>query len=727
MKRLCLGLFLLLCQPALLSAQNEPGYLNPDLSVDQRAQDLVGRLTLDEKIAQLNYQAPAIDRLSIPAYNWWNEALHGVARNGRATVFPQAIALGATWDDDLIYQVASAISDEARAKYNASQRIGNRGQYAGLTFWSPNINIFRDPRWGRGQETYGEDPYLTGRIGVAFVHGLQGNDPRYLKAAACAKHYGVHSGPEGLRHEFDAAPPQKDFRETYLPAFQTVVTEGKVEIVMCAYNSVYDVPACASNLLLQDILRKEWDFQGHVTSDCWALVDFYEGHGYVKTPEEAAAAAFKAGVDVNCGSVSPYLKGAVEQGLITEAQIDSALTTLMKTRFRLGLFDPADMVPYSQIGPEVINSTEHRELARKAAEEAIVMLKNDGVLPLRRDIQNLQVVGPNAANADVLLGNYYGVSGNLHTILEGISEKVDPGSTLQYAHGFLLDRENVNPVDYSAGAASGSDAVVVVMGLTGLLEGEEGESPASPTKSDRFDISLPKNQIEYLKKLRAGGDAPLIVVLTGGSPVAISEVEEIANAILYVWYPGEEGGRAVANVLFGDTVPSGRLPLTFPKSVDQLPPYDDYSMVGRTYKYMKQEPLYPFGFGLSYTSFEYANARLDRSSVAAGQSVMVEVTVTNTGKRAADEVVQCYLSDLEASVRVPLYDLKGFQRVFLWPGQSRQVRFEIPADAMKLVDNDGKSVLEPGQFRVTVGGSSPGARSLALGAPQPVSAVFTVQ
>ncbi len=727
MKRLCLGLLLCISQVPLLMAQEKPAYLNPDLSVDQRAQDLVGRLTLDEKIGQLNYRAAAIDRLDIPSYNWWNEALHGVARNGRATVFPQAIALGATWDDDLVYKVASAISDEARAKYNASQRIGNRGQYAGLTFWSPNVNIFRDARWGRGQETYGEDPFLTGRMGVAFVHGMQGNDPRYLKTAACAKHYAVHSGPEGLRHEFDAAPPQKDFRETYLPAFQTVVEEGKVEIVMCAYNRVYDVPACASNLLLQDILRKEWKFQGHVTSDCWALVDFYEGHQYVKTPEEAAAAAFKAGVDVNCGSVSPYLKGAVEQGLITEAQIDEALVTLMKTRFRLGLFDPQEAVPYAEIGPEVINSPEHRELARQAAEEAIVMLKNDGVLPLRKDIGNLQVIGPNAANADVLLGNYYGVSGNLHTILEGIAEKVDPGTTLQYAHAFLLDRENINPVDYSAGAASGSDAVVVVMGLTGLLEGEEGESPASPTKSDRFDIGLPKNQVEYLKKLRQGGDAPLIVVLTGGSPVAIPEIAEIANAILYIWYPGEEGGRAVANVLFGDTVPSGRLPITFPKSVDQLPPYDDYSMVGRTYKYMKEEPLFPFGFGLSYTNFKYENLVLEQTQVAAGKPVTVEVTVTNTGRRAADEVVQCYLSDLEASVRVPMYDLKGFQRVYLWPGQSRTVRFELTAEAMKLVDNDGNRVLEPGDFRVTVGGSSPGPRALALGAPAPVSGVFTVQ
>lgn len=727
MKRLCVGLFLLLSQMGLLLAQEKPAYLNPNLSVEERAQDLVGRLTLDEKIGQLNYRAPAIDRLDIPAYNWWNEALHGVARNGRATVFPQAIALGATWDDDLVYQVASAISDEARAKYNASQRIGNRGQYAGLTFWSPNINIFRDPRWGRGQETYGEDPYLTGRIGLAFVRGLQGNDPRYLKAAACAKHYGVHSGPEGLRHEFDASPPKKDFRETYLPAFQTVVTEGNVEIVMCAYNRVYDVPACASNLLLQDILRKEWNFKGHVTSDCWALVDFYEGHHYVKTPEEAAAAAFKAGVDVNCGSVSPYLEGAVSQGLISENQINDSLVTLMKTRFRLGLFDPPEMVPYSQIGPEVINSPEHQVLARKAADEAIVLLKNDGVLPLKKTIRNLQVIGPNATNGDVLLGNYYGVSSNLHTILEGITEKVDPGSTLQYAHAFLLDRENINPVDYSAGAASGSDAVVVVMGLTGLLEGEEGESPASPTKSDRFNISLPKNQIEYLKKLRAGGDAPLIVVLTGGSPVAIPEIEEIANAILYVWYPGEEGGRAVADVLFGDTVPSGRLPLTFPKSVDQLPPYDDYSMVGRTYKYMKEEPLFPFGFGLSYTTFKYADPVLDHSQVTSGQPITVEVTVTNTGRVAADEVVQCYLSDLEASVRVPQYDLKGFQRVFLWPGQSRKVRFELTADAMKLVDNDGNRVLEPGQFRVTVGGSSPGSRSVDLGAPAPVSTVFTVQ
>jgi len=703
-----------------------PAYLDPALTVEQRAADLVGRMTLDEKIGQLNFEAPAVDRLGIPAYNWWSEALHGVARNGRATVFPQAIGLAATWDTDLIYRVATAISDEARAKFNASRAIGNLGRYAGLTFWSPNVNIYRDPRWGRGQETYGEDPFLTGRIGVAFVRGMQGDHPRYLKVAACAKHYAVHSGPEGQRHEFNARPPVKDFRETYLPAFKALVTEGNVEIVMCAYNRLYDEPCCGSNLLLQEILRKEWGFEGHVTSDCWALADFHTTHKFTKTPEESAALAFRTGVDVNCGSTSPYLKGAVAQGLITEAQVDQALVTLLKTRFRLGLFDPPEMVPFNAIGPEVINSPEHRELALEAARKSLVLLKNNGVLPLRRNLKKIAMLGPNATNGDVLLGNYYGISGNLHTILEGIAEGADPGTNIEYKHAFLLDRNNLNPVDWAIGDAHTADAIVVAMGLSGLLEGEEGESLASPTKSDRFDIGLPANQIDFLKRLRAAGKKPIIAVVTGGSPVAMPEVQDLADAVIYAWYPGEEGGTAVADVIFGKVSPSGRLPVTFPVSVDQLPPYESYSMEGRTYRYASQDPLYPFGFGLGYSTFAYGNLRLSAKRIKAGDPVEVEVQVTNTGKREAEEVVQLYLTDLKASVRTPLYDLRGFQRVRLWAGETRTVRFHLDAEAMKIVDDTGKSVLEPGDFRITVGGSSPGKRAVELGAPEPVSTEFTV-
>ncbi len=505
-----LPLILLVLMPTASAALGQPHpFQDPDCPVEERARDLVSRFTTEEKIAQLNYDAPAVERLGVPAYNWWNEALHGVARNGRATVFPQAIALAATWDEELILRVAGAISDEARAKFNASQRIGNVGRYAGLTFWSPNVNIYRDPRWGRGQETYGEDPFLASRIGVAFVRGLQGDHPRYLKAAACAKHYAVHSGPEGDRHHFNATPPLKDFHETYLPAFHALVTKANVEIVMCAYNRLYDEVACGSNLLLREILRSQWGFQGHVVSDCWALVDFHTTHNVTERPEESAALAFRTGVNVDCGNTSPFLEGALREGLIAEAEIDEALVTLLQTRFRLGLFDPPDMVPFNRIGLEVINSHGHRELAREAARKAVVLLKNDGALPLAGDIRRLHVLGPNAADGNVLLGNYFGISPNLHTILEGIAGRVDAGTHVEYNHAFLLDRANINPIDWTTGAAHEADAIVVVMGLSGLLEGEEGESLASPTKSDRFDIRLPENQVDYLRRLRGQGETPI--------------------------------------------------------------------------------------------------------------------------------------------------------------------------------------------------------------------------
>jgi beta-glucosidase len=730
MRRMAVQVILvgLVCFISLGSGANfqDALYLDSEKPVEDRARDLVSRMTLDEKISQLNYDSPAVERLKVPAYNWWNEALHGVARNGRATVFPQAIGLAATFDEDLIFRVATAISDEARAKFHASQRIGNDGRYAGLTFWSPNVNIYRDPRWGRGQETYGEDPFLTGRIGLAFVRGMQGDHPQYLKTAACAKHYAVHSGPEGERHEFNAHPNQKDLRETYLPAFKTLVTEGGVEIVMCAYNRLYDQACCGSTLLLQDILRREWGFKGHVVSDCWALVDFHTTHKVTRTPQESAALAFKAGINVECGNVSPALKGAVEQGLISESEIDEALATLLKTRFRLGLFDPPEMNPFNQVGPEVINSPKHRELARETAEKSVVLLKNDNVLPLKKDLKRIHVLGPNATSADVLLGNYYGVSSNMHTILEGIAGKTDPGTNLEYKHAFLLDRENINPVDWTTGEAHTADAIIVVMGLSGLLEGEEGESLASPTKSDRFEISLPENQINYLRRLRKAGTAPIVVVLTGGSPVAIPEVHELADAILYAWYPGEEGGTAIANLLFGDVAPSGRLPVTFPKSVSQLPPYEDYSMQGRTYKYMKEAPLYPFGYGLSYTTFRYSDLKLSKRTAGSNESIEASVVVANAGTRLAEEVVQCYLTHLDTSFQSPAYDLKGFQRVKLAPGESRRVTFTLSPEAMRIVSDQGEEVAGRGDLRVTIAGASPGKRALELGAAEPVSAVFTL-
>ncbi|MEZ4828228.1 MAG: glycoside hydrolase family 3 C-terminal domain-containing protein [Bacteroidia bacterium] len=692
-----------------------PRYLNPDYSFEERAEDLIGRMTLEEKISQLNYTSAAIDRLEVPQYNWWNEALHGVGRNGRATVFPQAIALAATFDTDLVYRVADAISDEGRAKYNASVALGNRIRYSGLTYWSPNVNIFRDPRWGRGQETYGEDPFLTSRMGVAFVEGLQGFHPKYLKAAACAKHYVVHSGPEGDRHEFNALPPQKDFRETYLPAFQALVTEANVEAVMCAYNRTYDEPCCGSGYLLQDILREEWGFKGHIVSDCWALVDFHASHKVTANVAESAALAFKKGVNVNCGSTSPALIDAVKLGLISETEINQALHPLLMTRFKLGLFDPEELNPYNAIGVEVINSDQHRQLAREAAEKAAVLLKNNGILPLSPNIKRLHVLGPNATNTDVLMGNYHGVSGNMHTILEGIVDKVNPGTQLRYNYAFLQDRENINPIDWSTGDAQEADAIIVVMGLSGLLEGEEGESLVSPTKSDRTDISLPENQVNYLRKLRKAGNKPIIVVLTGGSAVAIPEVHEIADAVLYAWYPGEEGGTAVASLIFGQANPSGRLPVTFYASTSQLPAYDDYSMKGRTYRYMTETPLYPFGFGLSYTTFSYSNLKLSSETIKPGENLYVSVTVSNTGSKAGEEVVQLYLTDVKASVDVPLSALKGFKRVHLEPGTSRVVNFTLTPADMEIVNEEGIRVLEKGEFVVRAGGASPGPQAEKLG------------
>ncbi len=712
-------------------AEETPLYLDPEQPIEARARDLVSRMTLEEKVSQMVHDAAAIPRLGVPAYDWWNECLHGVARAGRATVFPQAIGLGATFDTDLMHRVATAISDEARAKHHASARAGHRDRYRGLTFWTPNVNIFRDPRWGRGQETYGEDPFLTATMGTAFVRGLQGDHPRYLKVAATGKHFAVHSGPEGERHTFDAIASVKDMEETYFPAFEALVEAG-VEAVMCAYNRVNGEVACGSDFLLRETLRERWGFEGHVVSDCWAIRDFDEHHEVTADNTESAALALEKGTHLNCGNSYPSLLEAVERGLVTEADIDASLVTLLMTRFKLGLFDPEERVPYAAIEVGVVASPEHRRLARQAAVESLVLLKNEGgLLPLAKDLQKVYVTGPLAADAAVLLGNYSGVSSDLATLLEGVVGKVAPATMVSYRQGSLLDRENVNPIDWYSGVAESADVTLAVMGINNLLEGEEGAAIASPGKGDRFDISLPENQLVFLRKIRE--KAPkLVVILLGGSPMLLSEVHEMADAVLLAWYPGEEGGRAVADVLFGDEAPSGRLPITFPKSLDQLPAYDDYSMAGRTYRYMTEEPFYPFGFGLSYTSFEYDSlelspAALSTEQAATGEGVEVRVEVTNRGPIAGDEVVQLYVSDLEASVAVPLASLAGFTRIHLKPGQSRTVELALPVKALELVDDAGRRVLEPGAFAVTVGGASPGARSLALGAPKPARARLVVQ
>ena len=703
-------------------------YLNPDLPIPQRVQDLLSRMTLEEKISQTRNNCSAIPRLGIPAYDYWSEALHGVARNGRATVFPQAIGMAATWDRALIQQVASAIADEGRAKYHETLRkYGGTQIYQGLTFWSPNVNIFRDPRWGRGQETWGEDPFLTGELGAAFVRGLQGDHPRYLKAAACAKHYAVHSGPEKLRHTFDAVVNQRDLRTTYLPAFKKLVTEAKVEAIMGAYNRTLGEPCNASKLLLEDILRGEWKFEGHVVSDCGALQDIHAHHHFTNSAVETAALALKRGCDIGCDCVYyDHLMEAVQLGLVTEADIDRALARTLTTRFKLGMFDPPEMVPFASIPMSVVGCEKHRQLAYETAVKSVVLLKNKNhILPLQDSVRSILVVGPNADTTNVLLGNYYGLNNTMITFLEGIVGRLPEGVRLEYMRGSLLAHPKRFENDWSIHTAGSVDLTIAFMGLSPLLEGEEGEAILSDN-GDRTDIRLPQNQLDYLRRLASSG-GKIILVLTGGSPIALDGIEELVEAILFVWYPGQEGGRAVADVLFGDHTPSGKLPLTFPRSLDDLPPFEDYNMAGRTYRYATAEPLFPFGFGLSYTTFDYSRPEISESEVPSGKSVQVAVTVTNTGTRAGEEVVQCYLRDEEASVPVPQQSLVGFERVALEPGESRRVEFTISPEQMMVYDDDGLPRLESGRFTVTLGGCSPSRRGEALGAPRPATLVFDLK
>ncbi len=692
-------------------------FLNPALPTEERIEDLLSKLTLEEKTSQMVHNAPGIDRLGILPYNWWSEALHGVGRSGNATIFPQAIGMAATFDPDLLLRVSSAISDEARAMFNAFQESENYNRYSGLSFWTPNVNIFRDPRWGRGQETYGEDPYLTSVLGMAFVKGLQGDHPKYLKTAACAKHYAVHSGPEKLRHEFNAVVNEQDLHDTYLPAFKALVDAG-VESVMCAYNRTNDEPCCASNLLLSDILLDQWGFKGHILSDCWALTDFFSdiGHKTVPTAEEAAALALKSGISLNCGDTYNVLDEAVEMGLVSEDEVDKQLARLLNTRFKLGLFDPPEMNPYTSIPASVIDSDEHRALAYETAVKSMVLLKNNGILPLRNDLNRYYVVGPNAASIDALLGNYFGVNGNIVTFLEGITSRVKNGSQVLYSPGTTLDRKNVNPIDWSSGEAATADANIVVMGLTRHLEGEEGESISSPYFGDRLDYDIPENQLEYLRKVKGDHGKPVIAIITGGCPMNLSEVHELADAVLFAWYPGEEGGSAAADILFGNVSPSGRLPLTFPKSLDQLPPYEDYNMEGRTYRFMTETPMYPFGFGLSYATFDYSDIQLSSDAVKKDQSVQLSCTVENKSDQDSDEVVQLYIRLENEKISGPLYSLKGVHRIHLKAGEKRTVEFEVTPDMLKLVDEKGVRTYGKGTARFYVAGSLPSERSQELGA-----------
>ena len=852
MKKLATTLLILLLLLTGLQAtlaQERSPYQNPSLPIEKRVDDLISRMTLEEKVSQMMNGAAAVERLGIPEYEWWNEALHGVARAGYATVFPQAIGLAATWNPDLMYQVADVISTEARAKHHEFERKNDRGRYKGLTFWSPNINIFRDPRWGRGQETYGEDPFLTARLGVAFVKGLQGNDPRYLKVIATPKHYAVHSGPEPERHSFDAKAVERDMQQTYLPAFHATIVEGGARSVMCAYNRTNGEPCCTSKPL-NDTLRK-WGFNGYIVSDCGAIDDIYLRHHYVKTEEEASALAVKAGTDLTCGREYRSLVKAVKDGLITEKEIDVAVKRLMTARFQLGMFDPPDMVPYAKIPFSENDSDAHRQLSLRASRESLVLLKNaQNTLPLKKEIGKIAVIGPSADNLSVLLGNYNGQPSKYVTPLAGIRAKVSVATQVLYAPGLYPPGVFVEPVpasvltsgseglrgeyfnnrelkgepavvrtdsginfewgamspangvaednfsvrwtgklsppesgkyvlgisgnggvrlsidgqtlieemnnrrtrsltkeielqsgrsyevrleyfensnqyssiklnwstpngerrlkDEAIAKAREADTIVMVMGITPSVEGEEMDVQVEGFRGgDRTDIVLPKNQEELIKEIQGLGK-PVVLVLMGGSALAVNWANEHVGAILDAWYPGEEGGTAIADVLFGDYNPAGRLPVTFYKSVADLPPFNDYAMEGRTYRYFKGTPLYPFGFGLSYTTFKYGRLKFDRASITARQSLNLSVEVTNTGSRAGDEVAQVYLTDVASSYPKPIRSLTGVKRINLKPGEKQVLEFTITPDQMAVVDDNGNKKVEPGEFLVSVGGKQPG-------------------
>jgi beta-glucosidase len=727
-----------LCATALLlatahGADDAPAWLNTRLSFEARATDLVSRMTLEEKAGQMQNAAPAIPRLNVPAYDWWNEALHGVARAGQATVFPQAIGLAATFDVPLMHEVATAISDEARAKHHQFLRDDQHARYEGLTFWSPNINIFRDPRWGRGQETYGEDPFLTARMGVAFVKGLQGTDSKYRKLDATAKHFAVHSGPEYSRHEFDVHPSERDLHETYLPAFEALVKEAQVDAVMGAYNRVNGEPATASQRLLVDILRGQWGFKGYVVSDCDAVGDIYRTHKSVQTAEQAVALAVKNGDDLNCGRTYAALPKAVEQGLLTQKEVDTALVRLMTARMRLGMFDPPARVPWSKLPYAVNQSPAHDALSLRAARESLVLLKNDGVLPLSKSIRRIAVIGPTADSVNALLGNYNGTPAAPVTILAGIRAAA-PQAQVVYARGAelvagLIERPVAGApgapppgappaaeapaapppsADEALAAARSADVVIFVGGLTSQIEGEEMKVDLPGfSGGDRTDLKLPASQQKMLEALHATGK-PVVLVLTAGSALAVDWAQQNLPAILFAWYPGQRGGTAVADVLFGNADAGGRLPVTFYKADEVLPAFDDYRMDRRTYRYFKGTPLYPFGHGLSYTRFTYSGLKVHSDHLGAKGTTSVSVKVKNTGTRTGDEVVQLYLRAVDAPHARANKELRGIQRVTLKAGEQRTLSFAISVAAdLRYYDEQRRDyAVDPGRYEVQVGASS---------------------
>jgi len=681
MKSRIIFLLFLLPSAVLFGQQGSSGYRDQSRSAEVRATDLLKQLTTDEKVSLLGYQSKAVPRLGIPAYNWWNEALHGVARAGNATIFPQAIGIAATFNDELWKECANVISTEARAKYNLAEKQNNHMQYMGLTFWSPNINIFRDPRWGRGQETYGEDPFLTATMGAAFVKGIQGSDPTHLKASACAKHFAVHSGPESERHGFNAMVSEKDLRETYLYAFKKLVDAG-VESVMCAYNRVNDEPCCTGNTLLQTILRNEWKFKGHVVTDCGALDDIFERHKTLPSKVAVAAAAIKAGINMDCSNLlqRDALK-AVEQKLLTEQDINNSLLPVLKTEMKLGFYDDKTKSPYAAYGEDSIANTWHRSLSRKIAQQSMVLLKNDkNILPLDKNkYPAIMIVGPNATSLDALIGSYHGVSDHAVNFVEGITAAVGPGTRIEYDMGC----DYKDTVHFGGiWAAGNANITIAVMGLTPVYEGEEGDAFLADGGGDRKNLSLPASHIAYLKALRKGTKTPVIVVINAGSAVDISAIASYADAIILAWYPGEEGGNALADILFGKVSPSGHLPVTFYQSFNDLPSYSDYTMKGRTYRYFTGKVQYPFGFGMSYTSFDYSWLK---QPVVVKDTVVCSIKIRNTGNFGGDEVAQVYIH-YPVLAGMPVKELKAFRRVSMNKNAETEVTFLIPLNELKKWD-----------------------------------------
>lgn len=695
----------------------------------KKAKELVAQMTLEEKASQLTYNSPAIKRLGIPAYNWWNEALHGVARAGTATSFPQAIGLAAIFDEEFLTKVADTIAEEGRAKYNESSKHDDRDIYKGLTFWSPNVNIFRDPRWGRGHETYGEDPFLSARLGVAFIKGLQG-EGEILKAAACAKHFAVHSGPEDLRHEFNAEVTPKDLWETYLPAFEACVKEGKVESVMGAYNRTNGEPCCGSYFLLRDILRNKWGFDGHVVSDCWAIKDFHMHHMVTRTPQESAALAIDAGCDLNCGNMYLVLLQALQEGLITEEHITRAAERLFTTRFMLGLFEGSeyDTIPY-----EVVECKEHIELAIEAARKSAVLLKNDGILPIDKSkVKTIGVIGPNANSRLALKGNYYGTSSRYITLLEGIQDEAGDEVRVLYSKGCELVKDRTEPLAYAhdrlmeaVTVAEHSDVVILCLGLDETIEGEELDEGNNVGSGDKKDLELPEVQRKLLEKIVAVGK-PVILCLIAGSAINLSYAQEHCNGILMAWYPGARGGKAIADILFGKTSPSGKLPITFYASLDNLPDFTDYSMKNRTYRYLEEKPLYPFGYGLTYGDVICTVAALEEA-VQFDQDIKIKVLVKNRGKVATEDVIQVYIKDEESKYAVRNTSLCGFKRIFLNPGEETVIRMTIPFEALKVVNDEGERILDSNKFTLYIGVSGADERSFELTKKEPVTVPVILQ